>query len=60
MKNVKIAALKDAPGFYLCTSLVGLCWSLITKNGWSLGYIFGLPAICAVFFYVFKRKDLFD
>jgi hypothetical protein len=55
MKDVKVAA-----GFYLCLSLLGLCWSLITKNGWSLGHIFGLPAIFAVFFYIFKRKDLFD
>ena len=59
-KEIRMAALKNATGFFFCMLLAGVCRNLLSKGGWNWWNVPASPIIAAVVFYIFKRKDLFD
>jgi hypothetical protein len=58
--NVKSTAWKEAVAFFLSMLTVAVCWNLIAKTRDSAIQTLGVPALAAIFFYVYKRKDWFD
>jgi hypothetical protein len=58
--SAKNQAWKDALGLFIVMVVLHFAWRLVAKTKDSVGDIFGLSAITALFIYFLKRKDLFD
>jgi hypothetical protein len=58
--SAKTTAWKDALGFFIAMVVVSFGWNLVARTKESLGHIFGVALIAALFMYVMKRTDLFD
>jgi hypothetical protein len=58
--DVKSIAWKDTVGLFLCLLAVHFCWKFIAHTGDSAIHMFGVSALAAIFFYIYKRKDWFD